>query len=288
MIILRYFDSATLYYFFQERQIAAHKAILGASSEILFELFANEKTCSESSENSHPLTSNGYCPHCSHSDFQKETVIVTFQELKNLDECQMEQQGLETVKIGTKCTCWKASQFHVQFCGKNNQGKSVYSINLSFNIARLLVDFCYTGTVKPCDNRTKLLPATLTALSDAALCLGLSHLDLVVTATLKSDFEYVADLSQIFLLHRSQNIRKLYIDRENFSDVIFQVDDGLVHGHKILLSSGCDVMKAMFAGRFMESENKQASHCFVFFAKTIETLLRAFVVILIFPSSLYL
>jgi len=225
----------------------------------MFELFANEKTRTETTQDACPPNSSDYCAHCSNSEFQNGTVILDMKELKNLDEDQIEKQDLGSKGHVPKCTCWKASDFHIQFCGKNIQEKSVYIISLPFSITRTLIDFCYTGKIEQCDNRTKLLPDALTVLSDAALHLGLSHLDLIINAMLKDNFQYASDLSKVFFLYRSQNIRKLCIDQEYFSDVFFQVDDGIVHGHKILLSSGCDVMKAMFAGRFMESENKQVN-----------------------------
>uniref|UniRef100_H2YBA8 BTB domain-containing protein n=1 Tax=Ciona savignyi TaxID=51511 RepID=H2YBA8_CIOSA len=49
----------------------------------------------------------------------------------------------------------------------------------------------------------------------------------------------------------------MFVDDDLFADVVFHLDDGAIRGHKVLLSSGCDVMMAMFAGRFIESENKE-------------------------------
>ena len=37
------------------------------------------------------------------------------------------------------------------------------------------------------------------------------------------------------------------------TDVIFEVDDGHVAAHKVLLMAGCEMMNAMFSNSFLES-----------------------------------
>ena len=36
-------------------------------------------------------------------------------------------------------------------------------------------------------------------------------------------------------------------------DVLFEVDDGQVAAHKVLLMAGCEMMNAMFSNSFLES-----------------------------------
>ena len=177
--------------------------------------------------------------------------------LKDLNSEQSISEKQNSKVDCQNCICRRTSNFCATYCGKNNQGISLYSFGIPFEIAQLLVDFCYTGTISSCDNSVKLSADTLPLLLDAAENLGISHLGSIVSVILKGEVNYVADLSDEFLNHRLQNIRKHYVKNKHFSDVIFQVDDGFVHGHKVLLSSGCDMMNAMFAGSFVESENKQ-------------------------------
>ena len=224
---------------------------------MFFELFTDEESCVKESDCDSAVTTNNYCRKCV-SGFSSNSVILTLKELKNLDDCQSKSDDDDlNLKESSTCTCRKTSNLSVRFCGKTNQGKSLYTLDHPFKIARTLIDFCYTGTIDGCDNSTKLMPSFAAMLSDAAQRLGLSHFDLIMNTIAKGDLNYAADLTQVFLMNRSQNIKKLCIDQDLFADVVFQVDDGFVTGHKILLSGGCDVMKAMFAGRFMESENKQ-------------------------------
>ena len=149
-----------------------------------------------------------------------------------------------------------AANVGMEFVEKDDLGNSFYLLNFSFVVAQLLIDYCYTGELTHY-GPTSLSADTLTELLEIAQLWSMSHLEKMVTAVMSHDFEYVGTLTQKFLCDRSRNIRRLCIDKHHFSDVVFIVDDGFVKGHKILLSSGCDMMNAMFAGRFIESENKE-------------------------------
>lgn len=49
---------------------------------------------------------------------------------------------------------------------------------------------------------------------------------------------------------------KISLEENAFTDIIFQLDDGIIAAHRALLSARCDVMRAMFSGNFKERSSK--------------------------------
>lgn len=68
-------------------------------------------------------------------------------------------------------------------------------------------------------------------------------------------------IKYIFLFEQDlrNRIQELCVGQGLFSDVVFQLDDGLYPVHRALLMCRCDMFKAMFSGDFRESIAKVVS-----------------------------
>lgn len=53
-----------------------------------------------------------------------------------------------------------------------------------------------------------------------------------------------------------RRLEELCIEQGLFSDISFALDDGTYPGHKPMLISRCDMMRAMLTGQFRESQAK--------------------------------
>ena len=51
----------------------------------------------------------------------------------------------------------------------------------------------------------------------------------------------------------------MYVERAQFADVTFDLDDGIHLAHRAVLMARCDPMKAMFQGHFRESTSRVVS-----------------------------
>lgn len=58
-------------------------------------------------------------------------------------------------------------------------------------------------------------------------------------------------------------VKEVCLEGGQFSDVLFQLEDGTTAVHRPLLMARCDMMHAMFSGDFRESNAKVVSHSIV-------------------------
>ncbi|XP_026475203.1 rho-related BTB domain-containing protein 2 isoform X2 [Ctenocephalides felis] len=111
--------------------------------------------------------------------------------------------------------------------------------------------FIYTGSI---DQRC----LELQELRQAAEFLELTQLLVVLSNTqtgqqfTKSNEEAVEHYS----LSMRRRLEELCIEQGLFSDISFALDDGTYPGHKPMLISRCDMMRAMLTGQFRESQAK--------------------------------
>ncbi|CAD5116566.1 DgyrCDS5445 [Dimorphilus gyrociliatus] len=64
------------------------------------------------------------------------------------------------------------------------------------------------------------------------------------------------ELTKLFLEKQRKRIQLLYINHQLLSDILFQLDDGVVAAHKLLLTIRCEVMAGMFSCNFIERSAK--------------------------------
>ncbi|XP_071828546.1 rho-related BTB domain-containing protein 1-like isoform X2 [Apostichopus japonicus] len=110
---------------------------------------------------------------------------------------------------------------------------------------RTVLHYLYTGYV----NRHS-------ALDDVEMAASLLELtDLVrVIENIRQGEEYLnLDNSKLFLQHRKEKMRELFLEKSILSDITIKLDGGRVMAHKCLLMVRCDPMLAMLGGHFRES-----------------------------------
>ncbi|XP_065221856.1 rho-related BTB domain-containing protein 1 [Planococcus citri] len=111
------------------------------------------------------------------------------------------------------------------------------------------LQFLYTGNVEPNYNY-------LQDLRQAAEFMELNEL-LAYINNIQSKDDYLnVELRQRYKLKFRERLVKLCLEEGLYTDIIFQLDDGVFAAHRALLSSRCDVMRAMFSGNFKEKSAK--------------------------------
>ncbi|KAK3878684.1 hypothetical protein Pcinc_016692 [Petrolisthes cinctipes] len=121
-------------------------------------------------------------------------------------------------------------------------------------VLRVVVHFLYTGTIfcRECH-----LPAIdLSELKQAAEFLELPELQLYASNLMKKEEFLNNDLSQQYLQMLCGRVKEVCLEGGQFSDVLFQLEDGTTAVHRPLLMARCDMMHAMFSGDFRESNAK--------------------------------
>lgn len=68
-----------------------------------------------------------------------------------------------------------------------------------------------------------------------------------------------SDLNNQYKQVVRQRLEDICLEQGLFGDVIFELDDGSLPAHRAILTSRCDMMKAMFSGDYRESSAKIVS-----------------------------
>ncbi|GFY39795.1 rho-related BTB domain-containing protein 1 [Trichonephila inaurata madagascariensis] len=153
--------------------------------------------------------------------------------------------------------------------GLDHRGRVTSSIQTIVTLANVITPsamqnclrFLYTGGLdqKMCINMTELLEAAelmdIPELQtfDRELC---SPVQLIIGTGQHAQKDFSADLHQKFAQKVRNRMREVCLHQGLFSDVYFQLEDGLCCAHKPILMARCDVMAAMFRGDFRESSAK--------------------------------
>ncbi|GFT16530.1 rho-related BTB domain-containing protein 1 [Nephila pilipes] len=153
--------------------------------------------------------------------------------------------------------------------GLDHRGRVTSSIQTIVTLANIITPsamqnclrFLYTGGLdqKMCINMTELLEAAelmdIPELQtfDRELC---SPVQLIIGSGQHAQKDFSADLHEKFAQKVRNQMREVCLHQGLFSDVYFQLEDGLCCAHKPILMARCDVMAAMFRGDFRESSAK--------------------------------
>ncbi|KAL5020620.1 hypothetical protein ScPMuIL_002296, partial [Solemya velum] len=113
---------------------------------------------------------------------------------------------------------------------------------------RYILEYLNTGRIRQSIDR-KLLRD----IKSASQIMQLKDL-LLVISNMETNEEYLnTELERTFRRNKLAKLRDIALDRKLLTDVAFEVDDGLVFGHKPLLMANCEMMFAMFSDDFMEA-----------------------------------
>ncbi|CAH0393986.1 unnamed protein product [Bemisia tabaci] len=252
----------------------AHRFILSAASPSLHRLLLlNDNAGNEvgrSASESSMVSSFG---ETTQGDFNEDTehLIRTdkhsklWKQLKRRSSCQV----LSSSSSASADHCKKFNKdlshpaftsIKIQQCeGSDHGGHAVTSVQTIITLSKLVtsqamqhcLQFLYTGSFD-----TRLPVSTLQEIRQAAEFMDLAEL-LVFVSNVQSHEEFLnTALKQRFKLTFRSRLNEICLGEGAFSDVLFQLDDGLFAAHRALLMARCDMMKAMFSGDFRESNAK--------------------------------
>lgn len=247
----------------------AHRFMLASASPLLHRIlmtdFSNELNTRSSSESSMVSTFG----EATQGDFNDDTEHLirvetgkpsrVWEQLKRRSSCQiLTCDSNRRLDVSREMDHPAFSSIRVQQCeGLDHRGNPSSSLQTVITLSKLItpqamnqvLQFMYTGTI---DSQY----CELQEIRQAAEFLELSDLHLFVS-NVHSREEF---LNTELTLHYRKDLKKRFQDlclgHGLFSDVIFQLDDGLYPVHRALLMSRCDMFKAMFSGDFRESSAK--------------------------------
>lgn len=121
--------------------------------------------------------------------------------------------------------------------------------DISVRAFQLVLEFLYSGAV--CQIKDA---SSVKEVRRAAELLGLKDLLLGLDSLLTGDLFLRDQVEKQVWDTKQARLRTLALSQDGFlADVLFEVDDGHVAAHKVLLMAGCEMMYAMFSNHFLES-----------------------------------
>ncbi|CAK8696767.1 unnamed protein product [Clavelina lepadiformis] len=222
----------------EEKRFLAHKVILAAASKVFYALF-----CAEMDHKAAKKCNMQSIPFMEHQQSTSENVVSALATV-NDNEVNRSTGLAAVLKIMTSC-------------GKSDVGVE-YSFKISALVFQIFIDFCYTGTIdlKTYGFNNTIPISILTQLVVVSRLFVVPQLMSLLSFFRNDEAPDLSEIQQQFLLKRSDSFKKFLANGE-FVDVGFEIGDEIMCAHKLLLASGCDMMKAMFVGSFIESERKE-------------------------------
>uniref|UniRef100_A0A2A4JDM4 BTB domain-containing protein n=1 Tax=Heliothis virescens TaxID=7102 RepID=A0A2A4JDM4_HELVI len=123
---------------------------------------------------------------------------------------------------------------------------------ISQNVMQEIINFIYTGALDSSAFKQQ-------EIRQAAELLGFH--ELVKLSQFILDQHLLFDKGFMLQFHTplGGRLRDMYVERAQFADVTFDLDDGIHLAHRAALMARCDPMKAMFQGHFRESTSRVIS-----------------------------
>ncbi|XP_052122122.1 rho-related BTB domain-containing protein 1 [Frankliniella occidentalis] len=256
----------------------AHRFILAAASPLLHRLlltdFSNELSTRSSSESSMVSTFgeatqgdfNDDTEHLIRTEIGKPSIRV-WEQIKRRSSCQvLSCDSNRRLDISRDMDHPAFTSIRVQqYEGLDHRGNPSSSLQTVITLSKLItpqamnqvLQFMYTGTIdsRYCELQTAPI-GLLLEIRQAAEFLELSDLYLFVSNVHSREEFLNTELKVQYRQDLRKRLRELCVGQGLFSDVRFQLDDGLYPVHRALLMSRCDMFKAMFSGDFRESSAK--------------------------------
>jgi len=114
-----------------------------------------------------------------------------------------------------------------------------------------VLEFLYTGTATIKDKKDEIVD-----IMSAAETFNCKELQVYCQNILDDNLEFNPSIGTWLNDRTSQKSKHLFFNKELLSDLSFSVEDQLISVHKSVITSRCDVLSAMFSGKFVESINK--------------------------------
>lgn len=214
--------------------------------------------------------------------------------VRRLSSCQIHPETTTATAMGVNSVSGRKTGFHrtlnhaiyqsisIEQCeGLDHRGKVTSSVQTVVTLAkgitpdamRSCLRFLYTGYLdfNTCLNLTEVLEAaelfdipelqilcktvvqSLEQTFDQELC---SPVQLLISSGQHNKEFLSVELHQKFMQRMRNRMKEVCLNQGLFSDVYFQLEDGLCCAHKPILMARCDMMAAMFRGDFRESSAK--------------------------------
>ncbi|XP_008545753.1 rho-related BTB domain-containing protein 1 isoform X1 [Microplitis demolitor] len=119
------------------------------------------------------------------------------------------------------------------------------------------LQFIYTGSLDKRYHDLQTAPiGLLLEIRQAAEFLELPQL-LMVLGSIQARSQFMnSDLNNQYKQVVRQRLEDICLEQGLFADVMFELDDGNMSAHRAILTTRCDMMKAMFSGDYRESSAK--------------------------------
>ncbi|XP_063541734.1 rho-related BTB domain-containing protein 1 isoform X2 [Cydia strobilella] len=140
----------------------------------------------------------------------------------------------------------------IQHATSSTQTIVTMSKLISQTVMQEIINFVYSGTLDGTAFKQQ-------EIRQAAELLGFHELTKLTQFILDQHLLFDKVFMQKFHMPIPQRLREMYVERNLFTDITFDLDDGIHLAHRAILMARCDPMKAMFQGHFRESTSRVIS-----------------------------
>ncbi|XP_061723424.1 rho-related BTB domain-containing protein 1-like isoform X1 [Cydia pomonella] len=148
----------------------------------------------------------------------------------------------------------------IQHATSSTQTIVTMSKLISQTVMQEIINFVYTGTLDgTAFKQQSAAIGLLLEIRQAAELLGFHELTKLTQFILDQHLLFDKVFMQKFHMPIPQRLREMYVERNLFADITFDLDDGIHLAHRAILMARCDPMKAMFQGHFRESTSRVIS-----------------------------
>ncbi|XP_048001664.1 rho-related BTB domain-containing protein 1 [Leguminivora glycinivorella] len=140
----------------------------------------------------------------------------------------------------------------IQHATSSTQTIVTMSKLISQTVMQEIINFVYSGTLDGTAFKQQ-------EIRQAAELLGFHELTKLTQFILDQHLLFDKVFMQKFHMPIPQRLREMYVERNLFADITFDLDDGIHLAHRAILMARCDPMKAMFQGHFRESTSRVIS-----------------------------
>lgn len=221
-----------------KKEICVHKVVLAAASDTFYNLFTTDQQL--------PTPADSAIELCG-SESAGSSANTEINLLSN---------SLETMEVTEQDNYYRPLQIIYQ--GKETERRDssveVTMISVSQNIYSEVLLHCLRFLY--CGMNDISAQRNFSKLKEGSTLLNISELQEILTLAGDDDYHLGDELCQKYIEKFQERMLTICLNAGLFSDILFQLEDGIFPAHKSILIARCDVMAAMFSGDFCESSAK--------------------------------
>ncbi|XP_067135297.1 rho-related BTB domain-containing protein 1-like [Centruroides vittatus] len=221
-----------------KKEICVHRVVLAAASEFFFNFFTTDHQSPTPADSAIELCSS----ESAGSSANTEITVLS--------------NSLETMEVTEQDDYHRPFQilYHSKEIERRDSSGDVTVITVMKNICSDILHQClrflYCGKSDNCTQRS------FSDLKEGSTILEISELKEILAVSGDDNYDLDEESCQKYIERMQERMHILCLNTGLFSDVLFQLEDGIVPAHKPILIARCDVMAAMFSGDFCESSAK--------------------------------